>query len=147
MSFATNRYITEAARDWDHDEIMVIARQSPYTKDFSNRIYSSEEMYNKDWIGVAYEHDSEYIAGFVCVRHLVRRPYTSLYFLGVDKNHKRQGVGTALLKWVIDETPHKEIRILVANKNREALRFWKAKGFKKFEKKDENSSLYRLRIA
>jgi len=113
-----------------HDEIVKLARLSPFTRDFSNHMFSGEEAYKKGWIGMTRHHGSpNNINGFVCVRHCSNRPYTSLYFIGVMENAKGTGISDALLNWVIDHTPHKQIRLGCMNDNMEGNNFYTKHGF------------------
>src|SRR5882757_7063742 len=93
----------------EHAEIMKIAKLSKYTRDFSNHIFSGESMYNKGWISVA--TGPEGFTGFYCVRHKVRVPKTTLYFIGVDPNMKQQGIASSLLRHMKDTSPHKCIEL------------------------------------
>lgn len=111
----------------DHKAIVQVSKRSPATRDFTNQMFSGDSMYQKGWILVA-EKDEE-IVGFVCVRHKVRQPETSLYFLGVLPDWKRKGVARKLLEEIKKRSPHRKIVIGVFKDNEEALAFWKREGF------------------
>lgn len=82
------------ARAEEHKKILEISKLSKYTKDFSNQVmFSSPAAYEKNWILVA--EDQGEIIGFICFRVKMRKPETTLYFVGVRE--KRRGVGWALI--------------------------------------------------
>lgn len=111
-----------------HKEIMGIAKQSKYTRDFSNHMFSNEEAYKKKWITVIHDENAKIIA-FMCVRHKTRQPATSLYFIGVDEAYKGLGLGTKLIEHLKDECPHNCIQLNVMKDN-SAGKFYEGLGFK-----------------
>ncbi len=113
----------------DHQVLVVLARQSRYTRDFSNHIFSGPLAYTKGWIRVAVDDCHGVIVGFTCVRHKVREPKTSLYFIVVDGMWKGQGVGSKLLTDLWHQTPHDVIHFNCAKDNDEALVFYERRGF------------------
>lgn len=111
----------------DHKAILQVAKQSPFTKDFSNHIFSGPALYQRGWIRVLDKSHSGVdgdIIGFTCVRHKVRAPETVLYFIGVDKAHHRQGVGDTLLADLIEQSPHRRIALNVMKTNEQARNFY-----------------------
>lgn len=121
---------------WEEDpEICSIAVQSKYTKDFSRILFvrqAIEEHYQKEHVGVAV--DKNKIIGFVLVNHLKRKPYSSIYYMGVDKENKMGGVGRALVKWALNSSPWKALQLICEEANVEGSRFYPAVGFKEIEK-------------
>ncbi len=117
----------------DHSEIVKLARQEKFTQDFSNRIFSGPEAYEKGWIRVIRAQCNhcphEQIIGFSCVRHKTREPETSLYFLGVDRDHRRRQIGTKLLEEVIAGSSHPRIVLSCHKENVGALAFYQRHGF------------------
>lgn len=112
----------------DHKAILQVAKQSKYTKDFSNQVmFSSDAAYEKGWIRVL-EMDGK-IVGFTCIREKVRQPETVLYFIGVDGSAKGQGVGKKLIQDIIDRTKHRCLALNVAKANEEARAFYDRLGF------------------
>lgn len=88
-----------------HSAITKICKQSPYTKDFTNQIFSSEECYQAGRIRIAFH---ELIVGFTCFRHRVRKdPTTVLYFVGVDKLFRRQKIGSHLM-WDLQKIANRD---------------------------------------
>jgi ribosomal protein S18 acetylase RimI-like enzyme len=72
----------------------------------------------RGWIRVAVDwsrHDKP-IVGFVCVRHKVRQPETSLYFMGVDPDYKRQGIAKLLLDDMKEQCPNPRIALNVTSR-------------------------------
>ena len=112
----------------DHERITRVSRQSPYTRDFTNHIFSGEPLYGKGWIWVAVDPGDE-VLGFSCVRHKVREPATVLYFIGVDKQLRGTGIGQLLLRQLTSLSPHPLIKLNCDKKNEEALNFYKRQGF------------------
>ncbi len=92
-------------------------------------------MYEKGWIRVAeYTQADGFrgrygIVGFTCVRHKVRSPETVLYFIGADSSLRSAGIGSLLLKDLIQQTPHKIIALNVMKENMSAVRFYMERGF------------------
>lgn len=115
----------------EHKEIMQLARHSKYTRDFSNHIFSGEAMYDKGWINVAEMELSPHpkVVGFYCVRHKVRTPATTLYFIGVDEEYKDLKIGTDLLQHMKDNSPYKCIELNCMKDNEPALKFYEKHKF------------------
>lgn len=112
----------------DHEAIFRVAKQSKYTKDFSNRVmFSSDAAYEKGWIRVV-EKDGKIVA-FTCVREKVRQPEVVLYFIGIDPSAKRSGVGKALIEDIMHRTKHRRLALNVAKDNEEARAFYESLGF------------------
>lgn len=112
----------------DHEAIFRVAKQSKYTKDFSNRVmFSSDAAYEKGWIRVV-EKDGKIVA-FTCVREKVRQPEVVLYFIGIDPSAKRSGVGKALIEDIMHRTKHRRLALNVAKDNEEARAFYERLGF------------------
>lgn len=115
----------------DHADIMKIAKQTPYTRDFSNHMFSNPVAYQREWIWVAHRRlGCTDVIGFFCVRHKVRSPATSLYFIGVDQQFRRGGVATALLKKLIELSPSGCVQLNCMKDNEPALRFYARHGFR-----------------
>lgn len=111
----------------EHKAIMNIAKLSKYTRDFSNMMFSGEAAYEKKWINVAVD-DLSYL-GFYCVRHKVRTPSTTLYFIGVEPYRKAGGIGQSLLNHLIENSPHPRVELNCMKDNLEALKFYECNGF------------------
>lgn len=115
------------AKRGDHDAIVKLARQSKFVRDFSSHMFSSEAAYEKKWIRVAMK--GKRIVGFTCVRHKVRAPETVLYFIGVDKDTQREGIGFELMRDLQDQSPHKRIALNVDKTNIEAIGMYTRLGY------------------
>lgn len=136
--------IRTATQD-DHKSILAIAKESPYSRDFSSIMFSSEAAYKKGWIIVA-ECEENGIVGFVCVRHKVQKPETTLYFLHVSKQHRRKGIGRQLLRRVLHESPHRKIVIGVMKDNEEGVEFWSREGFRVVSEDRYNGAGYGMEL-
>ena len=123
--------IITQAEPSEHKDILAIAKQHRCTKDFGSHMFSPPSAYEKGWIRAAVDWctHGKPIIGFVCVRHKVRDPETSLYFMGVHEDHKRKGVAQALLEDIKTRCPNPRIVLNVDKQNQPALDFWKAQGF------------------
>lgn len=134
----TSTFEVRQATVVDHRAILQVAKQSPYTRDFSNRIFSGPALYARGWIRVlARSGQKEHqgvgwpdIVGFTCVRHKVRAPETVLYFIGVDREHHRMGIGEILLADLINESPHRRIALNVMKSNEQARSFYRKHRFR-----------------
>ncbi len=111
----------------DHKAILQVAKQSKYTKDFSNQVmFSSEAAYAKGWIRVK-EVGGE-IVGFTCIREKVRSPETVLYFIGVHPKVTGCGIGQELIQDIMDRTKHRCMTLNVSKDN-SAKQFYDKLGF------------------
>lgn len=109
-----------------HKNLLKIAGESAYTRGFADVRYV-QSYYEAGWIGAAtYDGD---VVGFVCIRHCIRNPWTTIYYLGITKRLRGRGLGKRLLDWVEAETPHEELRLGVDESNVGALAFWEGQGF------------------
>ena len=112
----------------DHDRLVKLAKQSKYTKDFSNAVmFSSPAAYDKGWIWLAENAQGEAV-GLACVRHKSREPKTMLYFVVVDERERGHGIAFDLLKVVMQNAPHSRMQLNVMKDN-EALKFYQKHGF------------------
>lgn len=127
-----------------HSEILKLAKESKYTKDFGHMMFSGKEMYDKGWISIALKDDDDDIVGFSCVRHKVRQPATSIYFIGVSNKVRNKGIGTKLLKQIERTTPHKVLELNCEKDNDEALSFYRKHGFDAIEESLKGKG-YKLR--
>lgn len=117
----------------DHPALLALAKQHRCTRDFSNHMFSGPAAYEKGWIWIGEDYDQMADAirpwGFYCVRHKVRTPATSLYFIGVDQAMRGRGIGGRLLAHMEEHSPHPRVELNVANDNPDALRFYLARGY------------------
>lgn len=118
----------------DHKRLADIAKQHRAGSGFTHFMFSGEAAYQKGWIRVA-EAKGEGIEGgskivaFTCVRHKVRVPKTMLYYILVDKDARRIGVGNLLLDDLMQQSPHRCIELSCLKDNPEALAFYAKHGF------------------
>lgn len=116
------------APESDHERLVKIASQSPYTKAFSNRMmFSSPDAYAKGWVSAAYDEEGS-PRGFACVRVKVREPVTVLYFLAVQQGKRRRGTARGLLDELMARSAHRTLRLGVMKEN-PALGFYRHLGF------------------
>jgi ribosomal protein S18 acetylase RimI-like enzyme len=120
-----------AATVLDHDRIVEIAKQTKATRDYTHIMFSGALSYEKGWIRVCTTrmHGEEVIVGFTCVRHKVRQPETSLYYIGVDEDWRQKSVGTHLLEDLKKMSPHHRIVLNVTKDNTSARAFYAKHGF------------------
>jgi ribosomal protein S18 acetylase RimI-like enzyme len=141
--------ILQARKILHHKQLVFIARQSPYTKDFSNEVmFSSDTAYARGWVRLAMMNDV--IIGFTCVRVKKQTARTKLYFMGVMPDCQRQGVATRLVeslqKWLINEHyTHQTIELSCKRDNIIARQLYLKLGFV-IEHSDLDYN-YMLRIA
>lgn len=113
----------------EHKTIAAIAKQSKFTKDFTNQIFSSEECYQARRIRVAVRGST--IVGFTCFRHRVRvKPVaTVLYFVTVDIGSQECGVGRQLVADLEQLAPSGLVELKVNKANIPAIAFYKRLGY------------------
>lgn len=130
----------------DHANILVFARQSPYTKDFGNQImFSGPAHYAKGWIRVAVDSDTNHIVGFTCRREKIRTPRTKLYFLATDMSCYRLGVAKALVNDLQGALPldRGDIELSCAKSNAAARALYLKLGFVVEDEDDEYHFMFR----
>lgn len=110
----------------DHAAITKIAKQSKYTKDFTNMIFSGKDCYEAGRIRVALQGGK--VVGFTCFRHRQRDSVTVLYFVGVEMMLRSQGIGERLLTDLWDVSTG-EVEFKVMKDNR-AVALYQRLGFK-----------------
>lgn len=93
------RHLIKIATKDQHKELCRIAKQSPYTKDFSNIIFSGDDCYEQGRIRVLEQGGK--LLGFTCFRHRIRDRITVLYFVAVDSLIRGKGFGTILVNDLI----------------------------------------------
>jgi ribosomal protein S18 acetylase RimI-like enzyme len=120
------------AKPTDHVKLVKLAKTSPYTSHFSNRImFSSDAAYAKGWIRMLYDSaDPDNPMALTCVRHKSREPKsTALYFLVVRPDLRGRGYGDLMIFDLVQQSPSKIIQLNVAKDNESAIRFYKRHGF------------------
>ena len=133
------RVLIRVANKEEHKGILELSKLSPYTKDFSNRLmFSSDASYGKGWIHVAAlikEEDGKDVSkfiGFTCVRHKIREPVTTLYFIGIHPDWQRWGLGKAMLEKIMRAGPHNVMVLNVMKENQSAVQFYQKLHFRIF---------------
>lgn len=111
----------------EHAVLCRIARTSPSTRAFGDYRFSSREAYAKGWIRVAEFHGI--VVGLACVRHKKRPPETKMYFLVVNPQLRNNGIGSALLKDIKEQSPTGRIVLDVNQDDESAVRFYMTRGF------------------
>ncbi len=111
----------------DHKAILAIAKRWKVLSAFGHQMFSGPAAYDKGWVRVF--EDGGTIVGFTCVRHKVRDPETSLYFIGVDPDCQRTGIGFLLLRDLKEQSPHRRIVLSVTKDNESAIPFYEKHGF------------------
>ena len=125
MPRVKQRMVSLAAWE-DHKQILKLSKQSPYTKTLADVRYI-QEYYTNGWMFKAVKEES--IVGFACIRHCLRNPYTTIYYLGVEESCRGAGLGWRLVKAVEEASPHNELRLGIEETNQEGRLFWLALGF------------------
>lgn len=115
----------------DHKDMCALAKLSKYTNSFSSHMFSPESAYQKGWITHAIDPATGDPVGLLCVRHKVRQPETMIYFMVVHPDHRKSGVGAALIRHLKRTTPHRKIALSVMNDNEGGQAFWRSFGFEK----------------
>ena len=113
----------------DHEVLLAIAKSHKATRDFGHIMFSGEQAYQKGWIRLATLRDDTSVVGFTCVRHKVREPKTSLYYIVVAPSARRSGIGTELLADLKTSSPHRCIELSCMKDNQHALAFYAKHGF------------------
>lgn len=122
--------LIRTARIEEHKIICAIAKQSKYTRDFSNMIFSGPDCYAAERIKVAIWKGD--IIGFYCIRHRKRNPATVLYFLAVAESGRLKGTGKRLMNFLERECPSGLVELKVMKDN-PAVGFYDKLGYSKVE--------------
>ena len=125
-------WVLRWARPTDHVKLVKLAKSSPYTSHFSNRLmFSSDAAYHKGWIRFLYDSaDPDNPMAFTCVRHKSRgNRATMLYFLTVRPDLRSKGLGAVMVNDLKEQAPAKIVELSVAKRNDRALEFYKLHGF------------------
>lgn len=91
-------------------------------------MFSGEHAYRKGWIRVALD-PTDTIVGLTCVRHKVKAPETTLYYIVVRPGIRTRGIGTELIVDLMRQCPHPRIVLSCLKKNTPALKFYEKLGF------------------
>jgi ribosomal protein S18 acetylase RimI-like enzyme len=108
----------------EHQAVLSIAKTSPYTKDFGNPIYC-----NADNFAIGAVLVDAGLNGFIMTRVSSRTGWTAIYFLAVHPNAKRQGIGRALIRAVIEQSSI-GVKLNCERSNTAAIAFYGSFGFK-----------------
>lgn len=115
----------------EHKTLAKISRESPHTRGFCDVRYI-QEYYDRGWVGVAEQKGADgrwEVVGFTLVRHCLRKPWTSVYYVAVSSDLRGLGIGVKLFDWVVRTTPHPTLKLGVDENNEGAKRFWTRLGF------------------
>lgn len=123
-----------SASTLDHVGLLKIAKTSPYTRDFGNRLmFSSDAAYDKGWIWLASQQlpdTGEHVLGFTCVREKTRVDEVMLYFIVVDQTVRSMGLGEKLLRGLEERTTRSRVALNLLKENERAGQFYKRLGYK-----------------
>lgn len=116
-----------AAKPEELRTIFTLSRAcGPYTKKLSEVRFIQEYFTRGEMLVITH---ADVIVGFALIRNLVRKPYTSIYYLGVHPTARGRGLGKRLLTHIELQSPHAEVRLGVDEDNTESQAFWKRCGF------------------
>lgn len=96
-----------------------------FVKTYSG-IRNLDELYRKGSVHVA---EFEEIVGFAVAPHLVKKPWTSIYEIGVHPDCQRRGIGRQFIAYLMDESPYRHLRLVCDARNTTGLRFYAELGF------------------
>lgn len=111
----------------DKAQLRALSKRDPLIDPFNRPEYSNAGCYERGSIRVAEENGK--IIGFTCCNHKKREPTTVLYFMMVDEEHRRQGIGEGLILDMIKHSPSMRVHLHCNTLNTGALSFYKSLGF------------------
>lgn len=117
----------------DDLHICVIARQSPYTRDFTSHRFFRDSIldtYAKREVLVAVSAGVR--VGFIYAKHLKikSRPWSVVHYMGVHTDWRKRGIGEQLLDAALEASPHKRIQLSCEHSNESGMKFYAACGFR-----------------
>ena len=109
--------------------VNVLARMSPFTRDFANPPMSLKAMravafmQNEVWVAV---NRAGRIGGFCWCRPMKPKhmPFSTVYYMGVDPEFKRQGLARQMLEKALDHAKEGCIQLVCEDRNEEARKFY-----------------------
>lgn len=104
-----------------------LAALDKHTRGATSPMNLNDNAIEKGWVVLGYE--GKRAVGFMVVRHCVREPHTSLYYIGIHPDHKGKGYGEDMVWWLLDDSPHRRIRLVCEVDNEAANAFYKRIGF------------------
>ena len=116
----------------DDKQIQVIAKQSKFTRDFCSILFVRQNIrqwYKEGVVAKAVNRKGE-ILGFICAKHLIRKPHTTVYYMGVEASQHGKGVGRALINWALRTSPWGKIQLVCEEGNEAGSKFYDRLGFK-----------------
>jgi ribosomal protein S18 acetylase RimI-like enzyme len=104
-------------------------------------IRNLDELYRKGFVTVAVVDEviDEKIVGFAVAPHLIKKPWTSIYEIGVHPDYQRQGIGRAFIVHLANESPYRRLRLVCDARNVNGLHFYTDLGFAAVGKRQNRS--------
>lgn len=106
-----------------------------FARDFASILFirrSLEQLYRSEAVLGAFARES--LVGFCCCKHLVRKPHSSIYYMGVHPEFRQLGAGKALVQSALRASPWHRLELVCEEDNTEGMAFYKALGFRCIEK-------------
>jgi ribosomal protein S18 acetylase RimI-like enzyme len=100
-------------------------------------IRNLDELYRKGSVALAVS-DGE-IIGFAVAPDLVKKPWTSIYEIGVHPDHQREGIGREFIAYLLKRSPYRHLRLVCDARNTQGLHFYADLGFVAIDKRQNRS--------
>lgn len=117
------------ATKFDQPRLAAISRTHRAGQGFTHMMFSGEAQYAKGWLRAAMDENTGLLVAFTCVRQKVRVLETKLYYIMVDPEFGRQGIGQLMLDDLIRNSPKPQIALDCLKDNAPALAFYAKNGF------------------
>lgn len=113
----------------------VVKACGKYVRTYSG-IMSLDRLWANGSVHVGLDHDQpgSPIVAFAVAPHLVRKPWTSVYEIGVHPDHQRRGIGAEFIRYLLRASPHRQLRLVCDVTNTGGLAFYESLGFVKLAK-------------
>lgn len=109
-------------------EVRAIARRCGKFVSTYSGIRDLQMYYDRGWVGLLWVDDEP--VGFWVIRHGTRNRWSTIHEVGVVPEAQRKGYGERIVMHILEQSPHRRIRLVCDARNDGALKFYDRIGFR-----------------